>query len=73
MAGLQALVGDGAIIIFGGGNLPSQFVPPPVVNAGDQPAIEKTQGYPELRGLLATYSGPILASQGVSVDELTQE
>lgn len=72
MAGLQAMVNDGAIILFGGGMRPPQFLPPPIIDAGDQPAAEKTQGYPETRGLLATYSGPILASQGVHIDELKQ-
>lgn len=72
MAGLQCLTGDGAIIIFGG-TPPGPFIPPPTPTAaGDQPAAERAQGYPQMRGLLVIVEGNIQTQMGVSVDELTQ-
>lgn len=73
MAGLQNLVGDGVIIIFGGPNPPEPFTPPPSPSAaGDQPAAAKAQGYPQARGVRVEASGKIVPEMGVSVDELTQ-
>jgi len=74
MAGLQAIVGDGAIIIFGGGSgsPPENFLPPPTpTSAGDQPAMERAQGYPQMRGFIVSASA-FVPEMGVSADELTQ-
>ena len=74
MAGLQALVGDGAIIVFGGGpsTIPANFLPPPTpTSAGDQPATERAQNYPQLRGIIVS-AATFVPEMGVSVDALTQ-
>lgn len=72
--GLQVLVNSGAIVVFGGGtgSPPDPFVAPIVTSAGDMPALDRAQGFPEVKGLTVVYVGPLLRDFGVMADEKTQ-
>ena len=68
--GLQGVITNGSIILFVGSNLPPEYITP-MTSAGDQPADQKIQGYPQLRGLLLVHS-TLKPEMGVSIDELMQ-
>lgn len=73
--GLQCLVGTGALIVFGGGtgSPPDPFLPPPPPpSPGDMPVVDRAQGFPEVVGFRAVYTGPMLREFGSMADEKTQ-
>jgi len=67
---LSGVISNGSIILFVSEEVPPEFITP-VFSAGNQPADQRTQGYPQARGFTVVH-GILKEEMGVAVDELMQ-
>jgi len=72
MSNINGIIDDGSIIVFLNQDFPAPFDPMLPSVAGAQPADQKLQGYPQMRGFLVTVQGFLNPSMGVLADENTQ-